>query len=148
MTNRTRTLLAAAVATASLLAGCNDKGGAAPATTAAPNVTASAAPQANGKPAAKVFDCGGGGQRPCPMQIWMKTVMADASSSGDGERLAKALTYAADHAPPGYAGWSAIASQGAERARAGEVDAAKASCRQCHEAYKENYQAAMRDRAF
>ena len=60
----------------------------------------------------------------------------------------KALTYAADHPPPGYSDWTSIAKAGAAKAKTGDVEAAKASCKQCHDLYKESYKAAMRDRPF
>jgi hypothetical protein len=78
----------------------------------------------------------------------MKRVMAPASAEGKADALAKALTYAADHAPPGYAEWATIAKAGAGKAAAGDVDGAKASCKQCHDAYKDQYKSSMRDRAF
>jgi hypothetical protein len=97
---------------------------------------------------AKAFDCGAKGQKLCPMQAWMKSVMADASSSGDGPKLAQALTYAANHAPPGYANWAAMANAGAAKAKAGDIDGAKASCKECHDAYKDDYKRTMRDRPY
>ena len=78
----------------------------------------------------------------------MKKVMAPASSNEDGAELAKALTYVADRAPPGYAGWPAIARDGAAKAKAGDIDGAKTACKQCHDAYKEKYRTEMRDRPF
>lgn len=146
---------------AALLAGCDDgkpaaKDNAAPtATTAAaapaPSTAAPAAtvvPATTGATPAKVYDCGAKGQKPCPMQGWMKKVMAGASSNEDGAELAKALTYVADHAPPEFKGWAAIARDGAAKAKAGDIDGAKASCKACHDAYKEKYRAEMRDRPF
>jgi hypothetical protein len=94
----------------------------------------------------KKYDCGAKGQKPCPMQGWMKKVMAPASSSGEGDKLAEALTYVAKRPPPGYADWVAYANEGVAKAKAGDIDGAKASCRKCHDAYKEDYRAKMRDR--
>jgi hypothetical protein len=99
-------------------------------------------------PDAKTFDCGAKGQKLCPMQKWMKTVMAGASSSGDGAKLAEALTYVANHPPPGYATWAAISIDGAKKARADDIDGAKASCKQCHDQFKSKYKATLRDRPF
>jgi hypothetical protein len=161
-----RTTLLAALTAATLLQGCADKptSGAPPApatavtapapastppapATAAP-ATAAPAPPTGSAAGGRVYDCGAKGQKPCPMQAWMKKVMASASSSEEGEPLAKALTYVADHAPPGYSEWVSIARAGATRAKAGDVDGAKASCKPCHDAYKERYKAEMRDRPF
>jgi hypothetical protein len=82
------------------------------------------------------------------MQGWMKRVMAPASAEGNGAELAKALTYVAEHAPPGYDNWASIAKTGAAKAKDGDVDGAKAACKQCHDAYKDQYKSSMRDRAF
>jgi hypothetical protein len=96
----------------------------------------------------KDYACGDKGKPPCPMQGWMKTNMAPAAASGDTAALAKALDYVSSHAPPGLADWTAIAKKGAEAAKAGNVDGAKASCKTCHDKYKAQYKADMRDRAF
>lgn len=116
---------------------------------AAPSGSADA-PAASGSAAAgaKTFDCGAKGQKLCPMQGWMKSTMAAASSSGDGEKLASALGYVAAHVPPGFSGWAAMASAGAAKAKAGDIDGAKLSCKQCHDAYKEKYKTTMRDRPY
>jgi hypothetical protein len=121
-----------------------------PPATAAATATATADADADDAPiaGAKTFDCGAKGQKPCPMQKWMKTVMAGASSSGDGARLAEALTYVANHAPPGYTTWSALATDGAKKAKADDLDGAKVSCKTCHDQYKKKYKATLRDRAF
>jgi hypothetical protein len=121
--------------------------------TATPTATATASADpdeadAPAEPGAKTFDCGARGQKPCPMQKWMKTVMAGASSSGDGARLAEALTYVANHAPPGFTTWSALATDGAKKAKADDIDGAKVSCKQCHDVYKKKYKSTLRDRPF
>jgi hypothetical protein len=157
---RTTILLAAMLAGAT---GCGDKS-AAPraAETAAPSSAAtvatatatapvqaapgSAAPAPSFSGPTKVYDCGAKGQKPCPMQAWMKTVMTSAAASDDGEKLAVALTYVAARVPPGYDRWAALANAGVARAKAGDVDGAKGSCKRCHDAYKENYKLTMRDR--
>ena len=41
-----------------------------------------------------------------------------------------------------------VGGAGATKAKAGDVDGAKASCKQCHDAYKDRYKATMRDRPF
>jgi hypothetical protein len=150
-----------AVAGMGLLVGCKEKGEAprvaasgaavvaAPATeTAAPSAAVGEGREAKEGPAGKTSDCGAKGKLPCPMQGWMKGVMASASSGGDGAALAKALTYVADHAPPEFGEWAAIAREGAAKAKAGDIDGAKMSCKDCHDRYKETYKRTMRDRAF
>jgi hypothetical protein len=158
------------LAAAALVGGCDGGKGeepaARPAVTATAHATAasSAAPsttvastRAGAEPSAapsgseapgKTYDCGAKGQKPCPMQGWMKTVMADATSSGDAKKMASALEYAAARPPPGFPEWVAMAKAGAAKAKAGDVDGAKESCKQCHDAYKDKYKATMRDRPF
>lgn len=106
----------------------------------------SAEPSGSAAVPAKKYDCGAKGQKPCPMQGWMKKVMAPASSNGEGDKLAEALTYVSKRPPPGYADWVAMAKDGAAKAKAGDIDGAKASCKKCHDAYKDDYKAKMRDR--
>ncbi|WP_437727294.1 hypothetical protein [Sorangium sp. So ce861] len=116
--------------------------------TAAASAAAAAAPAATGAAQAgeKKFECGSKGQKLCPMQAWMKSTMASATSSGDGEKIAAALQYVAGKPPPGMGSWVAISKAGAAKAKAGDIDAAKASCKQCHDLYKEQYKKTMRDR--
>jgi hypothetical protein len=164
----TRTSIAA-LAAALLGAACDDKGPApvAMGPQAAPNPAPPAASQsasATAKTSAeptgaasssasaaapgKTFDCGGKQQKPCPMQGWMKTVMAPASSGDDPKKLEQALDYVAKHAPPGYDKWTSIANGGMAKAKAGDIDGAKASCKECHDLYKDDYKRTMRDRPF
>jgi hypothetical protein len=82
------------------------------------------------------------------MQGWMKKVMAPASSAEDGTKLVKALGYVADHPPPGFGEWTAIARAGVEKAKKDDLEGAKESCRQCHDKYKDTYKTTMRDRSF
>ncbi|WP_437745902.1 hypothetical protein WME73_13610 [Sorangium sp. So ce302] len=125
-----------------------------PAETAAPKATAAASAAAAAGPAStgaaqageKKFECGAKGQKMCPMQAWMKSTMASATSSGDAAKIATALQYVASKPPPGMGSWVAITKAGIAKAKAGDVDGAKASCKQCHDLYKEQYKKTMRDR--
>lgn len=152
----------------------SDPPAAAPSATAAPETAAPAAsahtavaakPKAAAKPTSagaaahaaapgtapagpKQFECGEKGQPVCPLQGFMKSHMATAVASGDGAVLAKALDDVAGHAPPGLTNWSTIAKGGAAKARAGDIDGAKASCKACHDQYKTRYKTEMRDRAW
>ena len=76
----------------------------------------------------------------------MKSVMGSASSSGDKDKLASAFAYVAGHPVPGFGNWVSIAKAGEAKAKAGDIDAAKKTCEQCHTAYKAKYKAEMRDR--
>jgi hypothetical protein len=118
-------------------------------TSAAP--TASADPDADpatsaDAPPGKRYGCGAKGQPYCPMQGWMKRVMGVASANRDGPKLAQALEYTAKRPPPGMAGWTKMAREGAAKARKGDIDGAKGSCRTCHDAHKAAYRATLRDR--
>lgn len=141
---------ATATATATASAAATDAPAASGTASAAPSGTASAAasgtPAASGTAVAKTFDCGAKGQKACPMQGWMKSVMGSAVASGDGERIAKALNTIASKPVPGMGNWSSIAAAGAAKAAAGDIDGAKQSCKACHSAYQNKYQTQMRDR--
>jgi hypothetical protein len=118
------------------------------ATAAAETKTAAAAGTGSAAAGPKTFDCGAKGQKPCPMQAWMKSMMAAAASSGEGEKLSAALSYVASRTPPGFGTWTSMANAGAAKAKAGDIDGAKASCKQCHDAYRDKYKLTMRDRPF
>jgi hypothetical protein len=45
----------------------------------------------------------------------------------------------ADIAPPGYTNWASIARDGADAARAEDLDAVKSACRSCHAQYEDRY---------
>lgn len=96
----------------------------------------------------KDYACGAKGQPPCPMQGWMKSVMAKAAGSGEAKDLAAALDQVAANPISGYDDWVVIAKEGADKARAGDVDGAKTSCKKCHTAYQKKYREDKRDEAW
>jgi hypothetical protein len=106
------------------------------------------APAASASAPAKTFKCGAKGQPMCPMQSWMKGHMPAAVADGDGPELGKLFDYIAAHPPPGFGSWSSIAKDGAAKARANDIDGAKAACKSCHQQYKAKYKTEMRDRPF
>ncbi|MBL8608474.1 MAG: hypothetical protein JNL38_14205 [Myxococcales bacterium] len=67
-------------------------------------------------------------------------------SAGDTAALAVALDKIAKMGPPGYTNWASISNDGAKAAKGGDLAGAKASCRTCHDQYKNKYKAEMRDR--
>lgn len=75
----------------------------------------------------------------CPTQAWMKANMNPAVSASDFPALATALDKVVTMAPAGYPNWASIAKDGAKAARAQDMSATKASCRTCHEQYKEKF---------
>jgi hypothetical protein len=78
----------------------------------------------------------------------MKAAMAPAAASGDAADLAAKFDYVAARAPAGFDNWASIAKAGAAKAKAGDVDGAKVSCKTCHDQYKAKYKAEVRDRRF
>ena len=112
----------------------------------APKASASAT-GANADLAAANAACGTKGVTPdCPLQAWMKANTNSAVATGDLAALATALDKSASFAPAGYANWAAIAKDGAKAAKGGDMTAAKASCRTCHDQYKTKYKAELRGR--
>jgi hypothetical protein len=79
----------------------------------------------------------------------MKANTSPAMAAEDMDALATALDKIVTFAPssPTYGNWASIARDGAAAARAQNVDAVKASCRGCHNQYKDRYKKEMRDRS-
>jgi hypothetical protein len=111
--------------------GAKDAGGAATAT-----VDAGGAPSACGKP----------GQPPCPLFAWMKANAGPAMAAKDFGDLGKSLHQMIAFAPPGYTNWVSIAKDGEAAALKQNMDGVKASCRTCHEQYKQKYKNELRAR--
>jgi hypothetical protein len=76
----------------------------------------------------------------------MKANTSAAMSAEDFDALATALDKVIGFAPSGYGNWASIARDGAAAARVQNLDAVKASCRSCHNQYKNKYKQEMRDR--
>lgn len=121
----------------------------APVAASAPKPEASVAASATAAPAtsgsAAPVDCGSK-ENPCPLQGWMKENVNPPMNKGDGPGLAAALDKIATFAPPGYTNWVSISKDGAAAARSGDIPATKASCRACHDQYKQKYKTEMRAR--
>jgi len=94
------------------------------------------------------FACGAKGQPMCPMQKWMKDNMLPAQNNSDMAALKKGLEYIAAHAPAGYSDWSKIAKDGIAAADKNDMTKVKASCNDCHKAYKTKYKTDLRDKPF
>ena len=114
----------------------------------APTAPAAAPPPAAGsaKSAKAAPTCGDKPLPPCPLYAWMKANTSPAMSAEDFDALATALDKAATFAPTGYTNWVSIAKDGASAAHAQSLDGVKASCRGCHNQYKDKYKKEMRDR--
>jgi hypothetical protein len=74
----------------------------------------------------------------------MKGSMQGALQSGDKDKIARALDTIASKPVAGYSSWSSIAATGAAKARAGDIDGAKESCKKCHAQYQEKYKQTQR----
>lgn len=98
--------------------------------------------------AAAPVACGDAPLPPCPLFAWMKANASPAAGHADADpaTLANVLDEIAAFAPAGYPNWISISKDGAAAARAGQGDAAKASCRGCHTQYKAKYKAEIRSR--
>jgi len=131
---------AAAAATTDPAAAPSPSPAAASATAEAP-----ASGAASAKPA---HTCGDKPLPPCPLYAWMKKNTSPAMSAHDFDALAAALEKVATFAPkqPGFPNWASISRDGAAAARVQNLDAVKASCRGCHNQYKDKYKKEMRDR--
>ncbi len=84
---------------------------------------------------------------PCPLQKWMRANMGPALASADLATLAKSLDKAATFSPDPSWDWSKIAKDGADAARKGDLAATKASCKTCHDKYKDSYKSKFRTKA-
>jgi hypothetical protein len=76
----------------------------------------------------------------------MKANTSAAMNAQDFASLATALDKVVTFAPAGYTNWASISRDGADAARAQSLDGVKASCRGCHNQYKDRYKKEMRDR--
>jgi cytochrome c553 len=76
----------------------------------------------------------------------MKANANPAVTANDLPALGVALEKIATFAPAGYTNWSSIAKDGAAAAKSGDMSAAKAACRSCHDQYKQKYKTELRGR--
>jgi cytochrome c553 len=75
-----------------------------------------------------------------PLGKWMKPNMGAPLAGEDYDTLKKSIDLIASRAPQGdYPQWSAMASAGSAAAAKQDLKAVKASCKQCHDAYKDKY---------
>jgi len=89
----------------------------------------------------------GSKENPCPLQKWMKGTLGAALAGNDLQALAKSLDKSASFSPDPSWEWAAIAKAGADAARKGDVAGAKASCKSCHDKYKDSYKSNFRTKA-
>lgn len=84
---------------------------------------------------------------PCPLQKWMRSNMGAPLAAGDMDSLGRALTHVAASSPdPTWTTWAQFANQGAAAAAAKDMTGVKASCKSCHDAFKDKYKTQYRAR--
>jgi hypothetical protein len=80
---------------------------------------------------------------------WMKPNMGAPLAGQDFATLQKSLDLVASKPPPGdYPQWASISKGGSAAAAKQDLAAVKASCKQCHDAYKEKYKKELATRPF
>ncbi|WP_394829754.1 hypothetical protein [Pendulispora albinea] len=89
----------------------------------------------------------GSKDNPCPLQKWMRVNMGPALAANDLPALAKVLDKSGGLSPDPSWEWAAIAKAGGDAARKGDLAGAKASCKSCHDKYKESYKTKFRTKA-
>lgn len=65
--------------------------------------------------------------------------MGGLSASGDAKSMASLFAETKGKAKPEFANWAKLADQGKAAAEKGDLDAAKATCKGCHDAYRNDY---------
>jgi hypothetical protein len=89
----------------------------------------------------------GTSDNPCPLQKWMRANMGAALAAGDTDALGKALDHVATLSPdPTWTTWTQFAKQGSTAAAAKDMTGVKASCKSCHDAFKDKYKGQFRAR--
>jgi hypothetical protein len=85
-----------------------------------------------------------------PLGKWMQPNVGNALAGQDFPTLQKNLTIVANNPPPNgnYTNWASIAQGGATSASNQDLKGTKASCKQCHDQYKQQYIADFPNRAF
>jgi hypothetical protein len=80
---------------------------------------------------------------------WMKPNMGAPLAGQDFDTLKASLTLVASKPPPGdYPQWASISTAGAAAAAKQDLAGTKASCKQCHDLYKEKYKKELPTRPF
>jgi hypothetical protein len=90
------------------------------------------------------------GEPATPLGKWMKPNMGAPLAGQDFPTLQKSLDLVASKPPPSsdYPKWASFASAGSAAAAKQDLAAVKATCKQCHDAYKEKYKKEFVTRAF
>jgi hypothetical protein len=83
-----------------------------------------------------------------PLKVWMTANLSRAVKTEDFEALGRALSALAQGGPPEFAGWAGIAERGAQAAAERDIERVRASCAECHKAYRADYRERFRARPF
>ena len=83
----------------------------------------------------------GAGDAKTPLGKWMKPNVGVPFASADYPTVQQSLTLVAKNPPPtgDYGQWATIANAGATAAGKQDHDGTKATCKQCHDLYKQKY---------
>lgn len=65
--------------------------------------------------------------------------MGGLSASGDAKGMAALFAETKGKAKPEFANWASLSDQGKAAAEKGDLDGAKATCKGCHDAYRNDY---------
>lgn len=89
--------------------------------------------------------CGAPGLPPCPFQRWMRSRVATPLAEDNLEALAANLERTATMSPdPGWGAWPELARRAAAAAKRGDLSTTRATCKACHESFREAYRAKYR----
>lgn len=108
---------------------------------------------ANALPLALVLTATAGaalaGEPATPLGKWMKPNIGTPLAGQDFPTLQKNLEFVATKTPSAdYPKWAEYSKAGAAAAAKQDVKAIKATCKQCHDEYKEKYKKEFADKAF
>jgi cytochrome c553 len=89
------------------------------------------------------------GEPATPLGKWMKPNVGTPLAGQDFGTLQKSLDLVATKPPSGdYPRWAEYAKAGAAAAAKGDVKAIKATCKQCHDDYKDKYKKEFPNKVF
>jgi hypothetical protein len=73
------------------------------------------------------------------MEAWMETELSGPLQTKDWEHLGRSLRALAADAPQRFPRWTEWANKGSAAARTKDGDAVRATCKACHNAYREEF---------
>jgi hypothetical protein len=89
------------------------------------------------------------GEPKTPLGKWMKPNMGAPLAGQDFDKLKASFDVVGGKPPPGdYPQWASMSAAGSKASAAKDVPGIKASCKQCHDAYKTKYENEFPTRPF